>query len=200
MPTPRMSAEARHAQILDVAMPLIAAGGFEATSTLAIAQAAGISHAYLFRLFPSKQDLSAALVVRCNQTIHRAFRHAADRAFAQGEDVMTALAGAYTALLDDRDTILVQLHAHAASPQHPEIRDAMRTAFRDLHALVSDVTGAPEEQITAFFATGMLLNVAAALDLRDVDEPWARALAVCGPGQEPNPAHWGGATGNPPTA
>jgi AcrR family transcriptional regulator len=171
-----MSAEERRSAILEAAMGLVAQRGFDATPTLAIARAAGISHAYLFRLFPTKEELSAALVARCNTIIGARFLHAAEAARARGEDPGPAMGAAYTELLAERDLILVQLHAHAASPTHPEIRDAMRASFRDLVALVTRETAAGPEAINAFFAQGMLLNVTVALDLYEVDEPWAGVL------------------------
>ncbi|MGX6447198.1 TetR/AcrR family transcriptional regulator [Patulibacter sp. S7RM1-6] len=176
MSTVRMSAEERRTAVVEAAAPLIARTGFEATPTLEIAKAAGISHAYLFRLFPSKEELAVAVVERCNRLIHERFAHAAEAARARGQDVATAMGGAYIALLEDRTTILGQLHAHAASPSHPQIREAMRASFRDLVGLVTRETGAPAEAVNAFFAQGMLLNVTVALDLEAVDEEWARVL------------------------
>lgn len=157
-------------------MALVAQRGFEATPTLAIAEAAGISHAYLFRLFPSKQDLAVALVARCNGLIHERFAHAAQTARSRGEDPGPAMGAAYSELLAERDVVLVQLHAYAASPTHPEIRDAMRASFRDLVELVQEATSAPAEDVRAFFAQGMLMNVSVALGLGEVDAPWARTL------------------------
>nr|WP_246851722.1 TetR/AcrR family transcriptional regulator [Patulibacter sp. SYSU D01012] len=171
-----MSAEERRAAVIEAAAPLVAQAGFEATPTLEIAKAAGISHAYLFRLFPSKEDLAVAIVQRCNRLIHERFADAAAAARARGEDVAAAMGGAYVGLLEEREVILGQLHAHAASPTHPQIREAMRDSFRDLVALVTRETGAPPEAVNAFFAQGMLLNVTVALDLQGVDEDWARVL------------------------
>jgi AcrR family transcriptional regulator len=177
MPIPRKSAEERRAEILEAAMPLIAERGFDGTPTLAIAQAAGISHAYLFRLFPAKEDLNVAVVARCNRIIRERFAHAAEQARARGEDPGPAMGAAYAGLLRERDTVLVQLHAHAASPTHPEIREAMRASFADLYGVVQRGSGAEPEAVRAFFAEGMLMNVAVALGLEELDAPWARALA-----------------------
>jgi AcrR family transcriptional regulator len=176
MATTRMSAEERREQTLEAAMGLVAQRGFEATTTLAIAQAAGISHAYLFRLFPSKEELAVALVARGNALIHARFEHAADTARARGEDPKAAMGAAYAELLAERDVILVQLHAYAASPTHPEIRAAMRDSFRDLVAVVGRAIDGPTEEVQAFFAQGMLMNVSVALGLHEVDEPFARTL------------------------
>jgi AcrR family transcriptional regulator len=177
MPMPRKSAEERRAEVLEAAMPLIAERGFDGTPTLAIATAAGISHAYLFRLFPAKEDLNVAVVARCNRVIHERFTHAADEARARGEEPGPAMGAAYAQLLEERETVLVQLHAHAASPTHPEIREAMRTSFADLYGVVERATGAEPQAIRAFFAEGMLMNVAVALGLAELGAPWARALA-----------------------
>ncbi|MDO9407622.1 TetR/AcrR family transcriptional regulator [Patulibacter sp.] len=185
MSTTRLSAEERREQLLEAAMGLVAQRGFDATPTLAIAKAAGISHAYLFRLFPSKEDLAVALVARCNARIQERFDHAASTALARGEDPFAAMGAAYVELLAERDVILVQLHAYAASPTHPEIRTAMRASFRDLVELVQRTTGAPDEEVSGFFAQGMLMNVTAALDLHEVDEPFARTLTEKHGGDDP---------------
>lgn len=171
-----MPAEERRAQLLDVATELIAQRGFDATPTLAIADAAGISHAYLFRIFPSKEDLAVALVARCNARIHERFAHAARTARSRGEDPGTAMGTAVGELLADRDMILVQLHAFAASPTHPEIRTAMQESLRDLVELVQEASGAADEEVGPFFAQGMLMNVAVALGLYELDAPFARVL------------------------
>lgn len=177
MAAPRMSAEERRVEVLAAAAPLVAARGFEATPTSAIAEAAGISHAYLFRLFPSKQDLAVALVERCNRVIYQRFSHAVEQARGTDVDPMDAMGLAYGDLVADRETLLLQLHAHAASPTHPEIRAAMQESFRVLYELVERATGAPSEELRKFFAHGMLMNVAAALDFDTVGQPWATSLA-----------------------
>ena len=54
-----MTAPERKAQIADVAIALFGRKGFSATTTKAIADAAGISEATIFKHFPSKTDLYA---------------------------------------------------------------------------------------------------------------------------------------------
>lgn len=186
MPAPRMSAEERRVEVLAAATPLVAARGFEATPTAAIAEAAGISHAYLFRLFPSKQDLTVALVTRCNRVLHERFRHAAAQARQSGAEPLVAIGQAYGDVVADRDLLLLQLHAYAASPTDPEIRAAMQQSFRDLYALVERETGASTATLSRFFAHGMLMNVAAALEFDSIGEPWASSLS-CPPEDLTNP-------------
>ena len=171
------TADARRETVLAAATRVFAARGIYGTPTTEVARAAGISQAYLFRLYPSKEALAVALVERVNERIHETFVQAAERALEAGDDVLPAMGRAYVELLQDRDLMLLQLHAHAASPDVPAIRDAARAGFRDLVAFAQRVSGAPEDEVQRFFARGMLLNVLSALDAMDLDEPWARTLA-----------------------
>jgi AcrR family transcriptional regulator len=171
------TADARRETVLAAATRVFAARGIYGTPTTEVARAAGISQAYLFRLFPSKEALAVALVERVNERIHTTFAQAAERALSSGEAVLPAMGRAYVELLEDRDLMLIQLHAHAASPDVPAIRDAARQGFARLVEFAQRVSGAPEDEVQRFFARGMLLNVLAALGAMDLDEPWARVLA-----------------------
>ena len=53
-----------------------------------------------------------------------------------------------------------------------DIRAATRAGFKQLWSLVERLSGLPFDRIVAFFAMGMLMNVAAAMDLPAVDERW----------------------------
>lgn len=175
------TADARREALLEAALPLFAERGITGTPTLAVAKASGISQAYLFRLFPTKADLAVALIARTNDRIHEVMSAAGSAAKLTGDEVIPAMGKAYTTLLaEDRDLLLLQLHAHAASPEFPAIRDAMREGFARLFEMVRDLTAAPDDEIQRFFAHGMLCNVIAALDMPALDAPWAQALV--GPG------------------
>ena len=177
--TPRSlsTAEARREDVLVAAGHVFAERGIHGTPTAAVAKQAGISQAYLFRLFPTKNDLAVALVERCNERIHATFVTAAAQAKAAGEEVLPAMGIAYVELLQDRELLLLQLHAHAASASIPEVREAMRAGFKELVALALRESDAPAEDVQAFFAKGMLLNVLAAMDApASIDEQWAQVL------------------------
>jgi AcrR family transcriptional regulator len=170
------TAEDRRETVLHVAERVFAARGLHGTPTLEIARAAGISQAYLFRLFPTKAELFLALVERCNERIQRTFVDAAAAARSEGADVLPALGQAYVGLLADRDLLLIQLHAHAASDD-PLVRAEMRRGFSALVELVEKESGAPAEEISSFFARGMLINVLAAMDIEaHAGEHWAQVL------------------------
>jgi AcrR family transcriptional regulator len=169
------TADERRESILVAAERVFAARGLHGTPTLEIAKQAGISQAYLFRLFPTKSELFIALAQRCNERIHVTFADAAQRAREAGEDVLKTMGMAYIGLLADRNLLLNQLHSFAACDD-PAIREQMQRGFARLHELVERESGADPEQVRLFFAQGMLLNVLAAMGAQEVDEPWAKAL------------------------
>ncbi len=169
------TADERREEILAAAERVFAARGLYGTPTMEIAKAAGISQAYLFRLFATKSELFIALVERCNERIHRTFADAAAAAREAGEPVMRAMGRAYVGLLADRRLLLNQLHAHAACDD-PAIRAQMRSGFERLVELVEREPGADAQAVRRFFAHGMLLNVLAAMQAQDVDAHWAHVL------------------------
>ncbi len=71
------TADVRRETVLEVGMSAFAERGFLGTPTTEIAKAAGISQAYLFRLFPTKSDLILAVIARSNERIKEAFVAAA---------------------------------------------------------------------------------------------------------------------------
>lgn len=166
---PRMPAEQRRELVLGEAMAAFAAHGYAGTSTEEVARRAGISQPYLFRLFPTKKALFLALVERCFRRVRDEFAAAAGE--LTGEEAMTAMADAYEVLLDDRVLLLLQMQAYAAC-EDPQIRDATRTGFRKLWEQVERITGLPYQTVVDFFAVGMLMNVAAAMNLPEVDGRW----------------------------
>jgi hypothetical protein len=68
------------------------------------------------------------------------------------------------------------MQAYAACDD-PEIREAVRQGYGDLVAYVERVSGLSKEEVAGFFATGMLLNVLASMELTgESSEPWAERL------------------------
>jgi AcrR family transcriptional regulator len=172
------TAEERRETILETAGKVFAARGFHGTPTTEIAKAAGISQAYLFRLFPTKLALFVALVDRCFERTAATFREAAARGRATGQSPLAAMGDAYNAMVTgDRDALLLQLQAHAATTE-PEVREAVRRGFRSLYEIAAGESGATEPEIQQWFAHGMLMNVLAAMRADELDEPWAATLCM----------------------
>jgi hypothetical protein len=73
--------------------------------------------------------------------------------------------------------LLVQLHGYA-SCDDDDVRDLVRRRYGDLWKWLQTLPGATPERVQAFMAMGMLLNVAAAMDLNSVidQEDW---MAEC---------------------
>jgi AcrR family transcriptional regulator len=165
----RMPAAERRELVLEAAVAEFAARGLAGTSTEDVARRAGISQPYLFRLFPTKKALFLALVERCFGRVRDAFAEAAGD--LTGDAALDAMARAYELLLEDRTLLLMQMQAYAACDD-PEIRAATRAGYKKLWEMVERITGLPFQRVVDFFAIGMLMNVAAAMDLPSVDERW----------------------------
>src|SRR5262245_18513983 len=58
----RMSSEDRRQQLIRIAISLFSRKGFSGTTTKEIARAAGVTEAIIFRHFPTKNDLYAAIL------------------------------------------------------------------------------------------------------------------------------------------
>jgi AcrR family transcriptional regulator len=170
----RQTAEERREAVLAAAQEAFGRRGLHGTSTEEIAEAAGISQPYLFRLFGTKKKLYVATIDRCLADTLELFRTAAGA--LRGEDALQAMGDAYVRMtLEDRTRLLAQMQAYASSDD-PEVREAMRAGFGKLHLFVETVSGMPAEVVSQWFAKGMLLNVIAALDVLDSREPWATRL------------------------
>jgi AcrR family transcriptional regulator len=170
------TAEERREAVLKAAQRVFGTRGFEGTPTSEIAKAAGISHAYLFRLFPTKTDLVVAAVRASNERILETFTLVALEAKRDGNDPMQAMGEAYGALIEDPELLRMQLHSFAASPSMPEVREATRECFAGLMELIKRFTDADDEEIQSFFAYGMLCNVMSAIDPEGPSEPWTLVL------------------------
>jgi AcrR family transcriptional regulator len=159
----RSSSEERREQLIDAAVTEFAANGFHATSTTAIAKRAGISQPYVYALFPNKHELFLAANAEVVERIRGAFAEAA-RGLESTEERLDAMGQAYIELLENREEIMFQHQANAAAGD-PALREPVRREFMRLFDDVGRLSGAGEEEVWHFMATGILLNVIAALDL-----------------------------------
>ena len=159
----RSSSEQRREQLIDAAVTEFAANGFHATSTTAIAKRAGISQPYVYALFPNKHELFLAANAEVVERIRGAFAEAA-RGLDRTEERLDAMGQAYIDLLENREEIMFQHQANAAAGD-PALREPVRREFMRLFDDVGRLSGASEDEVWHFMASGMLLNVIAALDL-----------------------------------
>ena len=174
----RSTAAERRDEILDAAVIEFAERGLHGTSTERIAKRAGISQPYIFRLFGTKQELFIATVERCFEQTLALFRSAAGGKV--GNEALRAIGQAYRGVLDDPVMLRGQMQAYAAAGD-PDVRAVVRRGYGRLVEFAEQASGAPKEQVSAFFGAGMLMNVIASMGLLDEPEPWAiRLLEGCG--------------------
>jgi AcrR family transcriptional regulator len=173
--TKRKSAEERRESVLDAAYVEFAEHGLDGASTEIIASKAGISQPYVFRLFGTKKELFIAVVARCFRETLETFQQAAEG--KRGGEALDAMGKEYVErLLKDRIRLRSQMQAYAACGD-PEIEAVVRDGYSDLVSYVEHVAGdLPPEEVSRFFASGMLLNVIASMGLQDLGEPWAARL------------------------
>jgi len=172
--TQRQTADERRDAIIVAALHEFAAGGYSGTSTESIARAVGVSQPYLFQLFGTKRELFLAVVRHGFQRTRLVFHEAARRGPDDDQEcsILDLMGNAYMELLSDRDLLRVQLQAYAACGDE-DVRQVVREEFTELYVAVKRDSGASNEQIHAFFAEGMLLNVAAALEIGGKPETWS---------------------------
>jgi AcrR family transcriptional regulator len=184
-----MSAEDRRRQVIEAAVAEFAVHGLDGTSTEAIAERAGISQPYIFRLWPNKRDLFLAAIEACFDLTEKVLRAAATSLSEQevssricpagghpGEHRhllrsrtsprLHAMGHAYLRLLGKREVLLMQMQAYAAC-WDGDVRKLVRDRWRRLRQLVAQLSGDQEADLNDFFAHGMLLNVAACMHLPD---------------------------------
>ncbi|MBQ0984698.1 TetR/AcrR family transcriptional regulator [Streptomyces sp. F63] len=168
--TGRLTGVDRREQVLKIAAEEFAAHGLHGVSAEAIARKAGITHAYVFRLFGTKKQLFIEVVRRAFESMARDLAEAAGP--AKGLEALAAMGRRYDAGLSDRTLLLLQLQAFAACGD-AELRAAVRESFGALWRTVSGITGLDAVQVKTFMAYAMLLNTSAALELADLDADWA---------------------------
>jgi AcrR family transcriptional regulator len=173
----RLTADERRDAIVIAAMHAFAEGGYAGTSVESIARAVGVSQPYLFQLYGTKHELFLAAVRHGFRRVQLVFHEATMDAPPPDRPDCTTLelmGNAYKRLLSDRDLLRVQLQAYAACGDE-DVRQVVREEFAALYELVQRESGASDEAIHQFFAEGMLLNVAAALELGGTPETWSLA-------------------------
>jgi AcrR family transcriptional regulator len=173
------TAEERRETVLRTAIGAFAARGYFGTTTTEVAKAAGISQAYVYRLFPNKEALFTAVVEHCFVRVRAALQEgAAEAEGSTPEAVLSAMGDAYARLISDNDLMLVQLHAQAAAVSEPAIRQAVRAGYARTVEYVRGASGGDEQQVQQFFAVGMLCHLLVSIDAESVDAPWTRTLTA----------------------
>ncbi|MFI7670993.1 TetR/AcrR family transcriptional regulator [Nocardia sp. NPDC049526] len=167
----RMTATERSAEVLRAAITAFAESGYAATKTDEIARLAGVSQPYVIRLFGTKQQLFLAAANQVCDRIEDIFRAAAAEGITPDstqDEKMRALGQGYKTFLDERELLLVLLHAFAAASD-PAIGPNVRERFGGIYSVIQELTGASIAEICRFLGNGMLLTVMAAMGVAGPD-------------------------------
>jgi len=175
--SPRQSGAERREAILDAACEEIAVSGFAGATTADIAKRAGISQPYVFRFFPTKKELSLAVVDRCVGQLLADWERVVP---SPGETRLAALGRSYVAALPNRRTqLLVQLQAYAAA-EDAAMAEAMRHHLARIFRYTilqaqRDGSADPHGDAASFLSRGFLINAAMAIGLESAltAEEWA---------------------------
>jgi len=178
----RLSAGERREQVLDAAAAVFGERGYAAGTTDEIARAAGISQAYVVRMFGSKENLYLEVSRRAALQVAETFERVA-RGFdgnESSETRQTLLGLAYADLIADRDVLLTLQHLFTLGSD-PVLGPAARECFMAAYHVVRDVAGLSAEDAMSFFARGMLINVLMGLQLpeRAGQDPAVGELVAC---------------------
>ena len=178
MPAPGSSVKSdeRRRAVLDAAVACFARKGFYGTATGEIAERAGISQPYVYRLFANKEALFAGAVLHVSELISRALTETGAHEAGPPEAAMRALRAAYSTLIQDRNIMRFLMQANCAADE-PLVAEAVRECYARQVLLVAEILNHDDEAVRHWFGAGMLENVTSILGLADVDEPWARTLS-----------------------
>ncbi len=168
-----MNGRERRSQVLGIAAGEFANHGLHGASIEAIAHEAGITQAYVFRMFGTKKALFVELVGIAFDRFSDGMSQAANG--ARGLSALALMGSQYYELLADRTTLLLQLQGFAACGDS-EVRDLVRARLAHMWNTVADTAGLDPVTVKSFLAFGMLLNNMAALDIDELDEPWAKGV------------------------
>lgn len=162
-----MKAEDRRVLILEAAMEEYGRSGMHATSVEVIAERAGVSQPYIFRLFGTKNELIGAAIEHHTELLKRAFRDSVEQR-DPAVSPLEAMATAYIELMnEDVNTLRCQLHTWAAASD-PAIKDVAQRTYREIWEEIAELSGATADEVRDFMGHGMLLTVLASLDLSEL--------------------------------
>ncbi len=156
----RLRADERREAVVEAAIEEFARNGLHGSSTERIAKQAGISQPYIFKLFGTKKELFLVCALRVCDRVQDTFQNAL---IGNTGCPLEAMGTAYVGLLKRRHELLVLLHSFAAADDD-EVRTKVRKRYAELHRFVKDASNAPDAEVSAFFAQGMLMTIATAID------------------------------------
>lgn len=172
------TSDERREAVICSAIVVFAKAGYLGTPIAAVAKHAEISPAYVFKLFPSKEELFVAALEHGFELIHSTLIEGADASTNQTpDDILSAMGVAYAKLIASRDLLMIQVHALSVADV-PEIGTAFRNGLQKIAKFVKTRSGASDEAVQRFFAYGQLCHLITTISLDGNTESWARMLTT----------------------
>ena len=131
----RASGQERQASLISTAASLFAANGFKGTTTKEIAKAAGISEALLFKYFPTKRALYAAILAEKAQ--YSGLREAVEEAAEKRDDERLFTLLASYRIRKGADPTLFRLLLFSALEGHEMSEMFFQQQYRAFHELLA---------------------------------------------------------------
>ena len=169
----------------DIRRPLVAAaalvefarGGYFRTTVADVAREAKISPAYVFKLYPRKEQLFVAALETCFERIIDSLEAGADAAGSpRPDDLLDAMGEAYADLIRDRSLLMLQVHAQSAA-ETPEIGDALRAGLAKVTEFVRQRSAGSDDAVQRFIAYGQLCHLIVTARVDESSAPWAKIVA-----------------------
>ena len=121
----RLKAPERRKQLMAVATTLFSQRGYDATTTAAIALAAGISEPVLYRHFENKRDLFVGVLRACTELLTGYWGAAALSSVSAAEQIRLIASSVHSALPEISDAQRV-VYGAAATSCDPEVRAVLK--------------------------------------------------------------------------
>ena len=163
----------RRSAIVSAALRAFSRGGYAGTTIADIAHEAGISSAYVLKLFGGKAALFVVALERCFERIEETL--SATQANGTPVDILDAMGDAYADLIADRTLLLIQVHAQSVATV-PVIGDALRAGLARITRFAKQRSGAENHDVQRFMAYGQLCHLVVTSGIGDLDDDWAHTL------------------------
>jgi AcrR family transcriptional regulator len=168
-----LPAAGKRARMLQAAGEVFAREGLDAPMP-AIAAAAGAGVGSVYRQFPAKRDLLAALVIERLKLS----REGAEAALASGEDAWSSLTGLLWALAERQGADEVMGEAMATVSEHPQVQEAYLATIEALERLLQAARAEGSLRADATTLDLQLLFAATRAAGQFEDDAWRRMLAL----------------------
>ncbi|MEO5805256.1 TetR/AcrR family transcriptional regulator [Devosia sp.] len=172
------TADVRRDTVVASAITVFAQTGYLGTSVASVAQHAGISPAYVFKLFPSKELLFVTALDHCFELVRAALEQGAATSKDQTpEAILYAMGEAYADLMADHSLLMLQVHAQSAASV-PEIGAALRKGLRIISMFAKTRSQASDDAVQLFIAYGQLCHLIVVTGLDSDTSAWARMITA----------------------